>query len=112
MSKQAEARTNLKAIYAAQAEYFGKYHTHAATFDQLDARIEGWTRYAYYLSESEERMATAQPLIALPSYIKPGVSATGFTAAAAGNIDAEPTLDIWTINDRGELVNVVNDVKQ
>jgi hypothetical protein len=31
---------------------------------------------------------------------------------AAGNIDNDPTIDEWTINDQRSLVNVVDDVVQ
>jgi hypothetical protein len=33
-----------------------------------------------------------------------------FTAQAQGNIDSDATLDTWTIDQNGTLINVVNDV--
>ena len=39
-------------------------------------------------------------------------SAAGFKAMAVGNIDLDSTLDIWTINERGELLNHSNDSLQ
>ncbi len=38
------------------------------------------------------------------------VSATGFTAVATGNIDGDPTCDVWTIDENKTLLNVTNDV--
>lgn len=35
-----------------------------------------------------------------------------FTAAAIGNIDGDPTLDVWTIDESKHLVNLVNDCVQ
>lgn len=35
---------------------------------------------------------------------------TGFKAIAAANLDEDPTLDVWTIDDKGTIVHVVNDL--
>ncbi len=37
-------------------------------------------------------------------------TATTFTAQASGNIDSDPTLDVWTVNQDGTLTNTTNDV--
>lgn len=37
-------------------------------------------------------------------------TATNFTATATANIDDDPTVDTWTMDDRGVLQNVVDDV--
>lgn len=35
---------------------------------------------------------------------------TSFTAVATANIDDDPTIDTWTINQTGTLTNTINDV--
>ncbi len=37
-------------------------------------------------------------------------NANSFTATAAGNIDDDATLDTWTIDETGELINTISDV--
>jgi hypothetical protein len=38
------------------------------------------------------------------------VTDNGFTAGAVGNIDNDPDLDRWQINDNNALTNASNDV--
>ncbi len=45
-----------------------------------------------------------------PTSVKVEASATGFTAAAKGNLDDDPTCDEWSINDAMVLTNTINDV--
>ncbi len=33
-----------------------------------------------------------------------------FTCTATGNIDDDPTIDTWTIDNTGELINTITDV--
>lgn len=47
-----------------------------------------------------------------PASARVTASATGFIAAAKGNLDPDATCDEWTINSRGELFHVVDDLKQ
>ncbi|MFQ6008389.1 MAG: hypothetical protein ACE5K8_05480, partial [Candidatus Zixiibacteriota bacterium] len=35
--------------------------------------------------------------------------ANAFTATATGNIDDDPTIDTWVIDETGTLVNTIND---
>ncbi len=37
-------------------------------------------------------------------------NATSFSATATANIDDDPTIDTWTINQTGALTNTINDV--
>lgn len=47
-----------------------------------------------------------------PATVKVEASATGFTAAAKGNVDDDATCDEWSINEKKELKNTLNDVVQ
>jgi len=40
-----------------------------------------------------------------------GDNANTYTCAAAANLDDDPTIDTWEINERGELTHVVNDIE-
>ena len=110
-ARQSEAKVSLKAVYssakAAQATT-GNYPT---TFDAIQWFPDGDARYSYFLG------ADAIPAAKDPVSLPPGISATAdnpesFRAVAAGNIDGDETLDIWSIDQTGKLQNVVNDVDQ
>jgi len=49
-------------------------------------------------------------------YCPPGIISTAtkdsFTVAACGNVDADTTTDVWTIDDAKHLRNVIDDVKK
>jgi prepilin-type N-terminal cleavage/methylation domain len=87
-SKQSEAKANLGAIFTSETSYQAERDTYAARAN-LDWAPTGTTRYAYTI---------------------PAHSATTFTAHAAGNIDNDATLDVWTINQTRTLSNATNDV--
>ena len=38
------------------------------------------------------------------------LTARGFTASAAGNIDNDADLDVWTVNDANTFTHVSNDL--
>ena len=106
--KQSEAKQNLGAIFTCEIAYFGEMNTFGNTFNLINWAPEGNSRYAYFLGND-----VIQPKVGGPYQLPPGykseVSYSGFTAVAVGNIDDDATLDVWTMNDRKELKNVVND---
>ncbi len=89
-SRQNEAKTNLMAIYTAQKVYHASNRGYASDIQQLGVETpsEGEVLYTYSLT----------------------VDATTFTATAKGNIDDDETLDVWTVDQNKELINVTNDV--
>ena len=86
-SKQAEAKTNLGAIYVSETAYFAENDTYGL-IGSLEWAPEGRTRYVY---------------LATPA-------TTSFTAGADGQIDADATMDHWTIDNQKILTNTLNDV--
>lgn len=116
-TKQSEAKTNLGAIYTAQIAYFAENQTYAGkTTSTADAfELIGWhpesekvINYAYILDEA----VLTGPRVNLPSGVPSGIASTrtSFTAIAAGNIDGDPSIDIWTIDEAKDLENTSNDV--
>ena len=115
-ARQSEARTNLGAIYVAQMSYFGTAGTFAGKTDSkgLDAfaqigwdpRSPGVMRYAFIMDE-----AIILPGHNPPSSLPPAIASSefGFTAIAAGNIDSDPFVDVWGINDQKIIENRVPD---
>jgi type IV pilus assembly protein PilA len=120
---QAEARMNLWAIFTAQMAYYGETNTYAGrsgengsgAFTDMGWAPQGNTRYAYYAGG--DYIAPTRPEITIPYRpgeswiypIRPEASGSGFTVIAVGNVDGDPCLDVWMINDEKQLTNLVND---
>ncbi|MEE2716356.1 MAG: prepilin-type N-terminal cleavage/methylation domain-containing protein [SAR324 cluster bacterium] len=89
-TRQAEAKTNLSALYTAQKIYFATKRTYASNLSDLDVQFEtgGEVVYSYTLT----------------------ATATTFVATATGNLDDDAALDTWTIDQGKTLTNTVNDL--
>jgi len=109
-AKQAEAKTNLGAIFTAEIAHFGERNTYATTFDEIGWAPAGNNLYTYYLPDDVVPSASGQTY-PLPSGVEP-VAGDSLRVVAVGNIDNDDTLDVWTINNMKQLINVVNDVLQ
>ena len=132
-AKQNECKVVLHALWAAQENHRAAKGKYARMLPDLEFAVPPGNRYAYLLSESEVLPVDAR--YGLPPGFDPvrvarqhglviGVSLEGdaFTAACVGNIDNDPTLDVWTVSseDRrlpdgavlpaGTARNDVNDV--
>lgn len=99
-AKQSEARQILKQIYTMQHTYrqantaYGDPGVTIAantggTFPQIGVDVGTNAMYEYRITAAD---------------------ATGFTAEAEANIDDDATLDLWTIDETGVLVNTTDDV--
>ena len=127
-SKQSEAKANLKALFTAEKAFMQEKDRYSALVGEMGFSPERNNRYAYYLSGTHTldnrtgttattsttangisvdtfkySAAAADPLSGnlacgeAPAVIAPP-SAT-FVGAAVGNIDADATLDQWSISD-------------
>ena len=110
---QSEAYSNLGVIFTSEISYFGEKNSYANTFDLIKWRPEGTTYYAYFLPGQVIQPTVGGPY-QLPEgdYPRPAVSNTGFTVIAVGNIDNNPTLDVWIVNDRKAQKIVINDLEK
>ena len=128
-AKQAEAKTNLGAIFTSQVAYYGENSTYAGRdgmntnavpigncFADMGWTPEGDTLYTYYCGSA---------MNALINPTKPAAAAVGalvcqvqtalttrdtFTVCAAGNVDRDTGTDTWSMRDNKELKNDYNDV--
>jgi len=92
-SKQAEAKVLLDGVFTSEISYFSENNVFAVSTNNM-----GWTPAGvvkYYTSRSIHAHGGNTP---------------GFTAHARGNIDSDPTIDHWTMNDQRVLSNITNDV--
>ena len=121
-SKQSEAKTNLGGIFTAETAYFGE-RSFYGNFSQIAWAPTGATRYSYHSGDyvapnSAAQAANNPPIMSsapdnagfVPLYAYAGVTPSrtdnNFLVVAVGNIDNDPTLDEWTINDGRALANV------
>ena len=111
---QAEAKTNLGALYTSQVAYFGEYGTYAGgpeCFEMLGWEPEGATRYTYWCGR--DRIVPTAPDVEARECVnvKAMTSRDGFIMCAAGNIDEEDkVIDTWSTSDSHKPRNDLNDV--
>ena len=111
-SRQSEAKINLKGLFTSEAAYFSERGSYADRFTDIGweptAGPKGKNSYTFYLTPNEKLPVGSQQL--LPSETVPFVENDKYLAVAVGNIDSDPTLDVWAINQDGNLQNLINDV--
>ena len=88
-SRQADAKAQLTAIR--QAEEIFKFQN--GTYTTTTASLSGW-----------------KTTVGSYTFSITAADATTFSARALGNIDTDATIDKWTMDQDGALINVVNDV--
>lgn len=99
-SKQSEAKQLLKQVYTMQEAYYGLHESYCLNgitassisplaYAQIHVEVMLPARYSY--------------LISVPDRMH-------FTCTATANIDDDATIDTWTIDQDGNLINTVNDV--
>ena len=108
---ESEPYTNLGAIFTTQVVYFGEHNAYAGgpnAFTLINWKPEGRNRYAYFCGDDEIRpfqleALSIQPGEQWPFTARAESSASGFTCLAIGNLDEDPFLDVWSINDASGL---------
>ena len=128
-SRQAEARTNLGGIFVAETSYFGENSRYSG-FQEIGFTLAGTSnRYTYRtmgttVAAGVVSAGAVEAINAGIGTVNPdnttaaagGAGATssgnGFTATAVANLDNDPTVDSWHVNDiKQNLQNAdINDV--
>ena len=106
-AKQIEAKNNLVAIHTGEIAYFAEYNGYVDDFNAIGFSVTGTSQRYYY--ELGKASSGTLPLGCSESTLD-NVTPNGFIAVAIGNIDGDPTCDVWTIDDQKTLTNVINDV--
>ena len=106
-ARQSEAKANLKGIYVANRAHYAETGVGAQTFEEMGFELEPGHRYTYFYAES---VIGTEPLPqSVATFSNPQTGE--FQAVAVGNIDGDPTLDVWVINAESELSNLSDDVR-
>ncbi len=97
-SKQSEAKQLLKQVYSMQHAYFAQNDSYCLN----GVRANSFAPFAY------ARIHVDVMLPARYSYDMVSTRTT-FMCTATGNLDTDATIDTWTIDDDGVLVNTIDD---
>lgn len=95
-SKQTEAKQILKQIYAMQHAYRQEYNSYCC--NGVSASAGG-----SITSLGVDVMVTARYTYVITA------AANTFTATATANLDDDPAMDTWTIDQTGALICTIND---
>lgn len=104
-TKRSEVKYNLEAIYKCEISHFGEYNAFSNSFDTIRWSPEGKIYY-YTFTMGAEYSGLSLATNPMPGGFAYGANATSFTALSWGNIDNDPTVDVWYINDKRDMVNV------
>jgi hypothetical protein len=116
-SRQAEARAALMHIYQLQQIRAGTTGAFGRTFREIGFSPQAGGRYTYFMFDDVLRASAegaANPTCAefptalFKRFYKPAEGS--FTAVAAGNIDGDPGLDIWVVDEKNRLENAQDDL--
>ncbi len=103
-SRQTDAQRQLMVVAQAQEIYRfqnGAYATNAQTAALIPyGWLNNFNDYTFTITNAGTATVNGVPNVPV------------FTAQAAGNIDSDATIDTWTIDQTGTLINVINDVIQ
>jgi len=107
-TRRSEVKSNLTAIYKSEISYFGENDTFSPSFAVIRWIPMGNAYYTYTLGFEEwGKDNTANPK---PASVAPVASDNAFLAYGWGNIDSDSVVDIWTIDERNNLVIDVSDI--
>jgi type IV pilus assembly protein PilA len=114
-SRQAEARTNLGGIFVAETSFFGEQSRYGS-FGEVGFALAGTSnRYTYRTGaagaagganaavtatgSTQDTINAGTGTVTAEGTPAASSSGTGFTATASANLDNDPTLDQWHVND-------------
>ena len=89
LRRQQDAKVQLSAIVEAQQSYRLGHGTYTCDAANLPGWKEKRGRYTFRLLEA---------------------TPTSFKAEAIGNIDIDQTIDVWTVDEIGNLINAICDI--
>ena len=105
-ARQSEAKINLSGIYLLEKEFYEK-HKRYGTLDEIGFRLGSSPRYTLRIDQTGKPgtviLGTGvanRPITPDNSVVPAGFGATSFTATATANIDGDPTIDQWHVNDQ------------
>jgi len=96
-AKQSEAKQLLKQIYAMQHAYRQEYNSYPSYSTTSPGSASAWADIGVEFQSN-----------ARYSYVCAG-GASSFTVTATANLDDDPTIDTWTVDQTGAITCATND---
>jgi type IV pilus assembly protein PilA len=107
-SRQSEARANLSGIFISETAFFGEQSRFSSTTD-TGYQVAGTSNRYTYRTHATDSTGTDTGVVAINAgvgtvapentVIPSASSMTGFTATATANLDNDPAIDQWHVND-------------
>jgi len=104
-TKRSEVKYNLEAIFKCEIAHFAEYNAYSNSFSTIRWRPDGKIYY-YTFTMGAEYYGLPVATNPMPGGFTYGANTSSFTVLSWGNIDNDPTIDVWTINDQKEMINV------
>ena len=106
-TRRSEVKYNLEGIYKAEVSWYAEHAAFDNSFEVIRWNPEGMCAYSYSVGMEVlgKNPPDNRPVGA------PGASSTGFAAYGWGNLDDDPAVDVWHIDEQNNLVNDVDDLK-
>lgn len=112
-SQQVECKTTLKELAAAEASFFATNARYTSDLTELSLSRPVKSRYAIFLGPPPNGVRDVDPMYAplaatdVSRFAQgevPGADAEGFTALCAGQLDADETLDVWSLSNQDRVI--------
>jgi len=81
-------------------------------FDDIEWTPEGGNVYSYYLGDDFLSCAKPRCDKCKRAKVEPRAEERKYTFYAVGNLDWDSACDVWSINDKGDLENIVDDTEK
>lgn len=109
-TKRAEVKYNLEAIYKCEISWLGENSAFSDSFSAIGWKPAGTIYfYTFWAGNPGEYQGLNVATNPNPG-VTPGATQSSFTVYGWGNIDSDPTIDVWYINDRKDLAVPVDDL--
>lgn len=102
-AKQSEAKNTLKTIFNLQQKYLNKNNMYAEDINELDFNPKSMM---YTYAFNKKKVADADIEIPKEGFI---AVAESQHPSGPGGLDNDLVQDVWVINHKGRLINVIND---
>jgi len=111
-AKQVEAQINLQALAISEAGFRAVANRYGATFGEIGFNVTGEDqRYSYFLGQDVLKGGRGPDK--LPDTLDLAlVTENSFVAYAIANLDDDPTLDIWRVDQSRQAVHIKDDLMQ
>ncbi len=106
--RQAECPRELNKIVAAQQAFFQAHQRYSANLADLDWKPPAKAVYLYGFHNGSVSK-TDNPELSADKLPKTTLSPQHFIIGCIGNLDTDPELDIFTIDEQAKLVHLHND---